>query len=206
MPVTSADYLWIADWHNGLFLNGYCLTFVRGMVPGELLDDLGVGERSHFVGASATVEPAYDAWSIHAERWLLVAVTQVDQWVLMFEANGSLGVTERVMLPVSAETSVVSHFRNVNAVDHFLWLEDGTICVRFEPLFPTIRTGTHADAIVPELVDAGFDMRADDVRTFENHTAATFALGERITGVRVTPELLDGATFAGGLAPMPPTP
>ncbi|WP_404800149.1 DUF6461 domain-containing protein [Actinomadura algeriensis] len=33
------------------------------------------------------------------------------------------------------------------------------------------------------------------------HTEATFALAERLTGVRVTAELLDKTTFAAGLVP-----
>jgi hypothetical protein len=46
---------------------------------------------------------------------------------------------------------------------------------------------------------AGFDLREGDGTSFESHTAVAFALAERITGVHVTPEFFDGATFVGGL-------
>ncbi|WP_351224061.1 DUF6461 domain-containing protein [Streptomyces sp. NPDC002133] len=38
---------------------------------------------------------------------------------------------------------------------------------------------------------------------FASKTAATFAFAERLTGVRVTAELLDGREFLCGRAPVP---
>ncbi len=45
---------------------------------------------------------------------------------------------------------------------------------------------------------AGFDLREGEGRTFAGHTEAAFALAERATGVRVTPDFLDEATTSAG--------
>ncbi len=202
MSATSSDYRWIAD-SNLWPLGAYCLTFVRALPPCEVLDRLHVQDRVRIQGAGAIIEPASDAWVAHEGRQLFVAVTQADGWSVMFEENGFIGVTRSLMAAVSKGTSTVGHFRNVNAFDQFLWLEDGEVALYFEPLFPSRREGTRADEVVPEMRSAGFDLREGEERTFEGHTAAAFALAERITGVRVTPELLDAATFVGGLVRVP---
>lgn len=199
MTATSSDYRWIADWHRGLLLDAYCLTFVKGLTPTEVLDRLGVRERTRLLGAGTVVDPAYDAWDAHDGRELFVAVTEAEDWAVMFEANGFIGVTHPIMTSVSAGTATVGHYRNVNALDQFLWLEDGEVVLHFEPLFPSQRDGTRADDLVPEMRAVGFDLREGEDRTFSNHTEAAFALGELITGVRVTPAFLDEATFLGGL-------
>jgi hypothetical protein len=121
----------------------------------------------------------------------------------MFEDNGFIGVTLEVMEPVSAGTEVVSHFRNVNALSAFLWLEDGRRALSFDPLFPRERQGTKAAEIEPELVAAGFDMSDGSDRDLSPTTTATFALAERISGVPVTAELLDAAQFFTGIVAIP---
>ena len=50
---------------------------------------------------------------------------------------------DEATLPLSCGRAVVSHFRNVNAVDHFTWYGDGTLRLHFEPLFAHHRDGSH---------------------------------------------------------------
>jgi hypothetical protein len=106
------------------------------------------------------------------------------------------------MLPVHPGRTVVSHFRNVNAVDHFSWWQDGDLRLHFEPLFPTQRDGSHPDELLKEMEQAGFDLSEGDDRDFRRHTEAAFALAERITGVRLTPELFEELEFTCGLVPL----
>jgi hypothetical protein len=207
MSATSSDYEWVAGWH-GWPMGAYCLTFLRGLMPGEVLDRLNVQDRARILGAAARIEPSMEAWNAHRGAALFVAVTEADGWSAMVEENGFIGVTEHIMAAVSNGTTTVSHFRNVNALDGFLWLEDGEMILQFEPLFPRRRSGTRADDddIVAELIAAGFDVREGEERTFDHHTEAAFAFAERITGVRVTPEFLGKATYTAGCAPLPPPP
>jgi hypothetical protein len=67
----------------------------------------------------------------HPGEVLFIGATSVDDWVLAVEPNGFLGVTEQIIVPLSAGTRLVSHFRNVNAVDRFYWVEDGDVRVQF---------------------------------------------------------------------------
>src|SRR5262249_20118784 len=73
----------------------------------------------------------------------------------------------------------------------------------FEPLFPADRRGSDPDGLAEVMRQVGFDLRADEDRSYELHTEAAFALADHLTGVRLTPEFLDSATFLCGMAPPP---
>src|SRR5205823_14898736 len=120
-----------------------------------------------------------------------------------FEVNGWIGTLPAVIVPLSQGTRLVSHYRNVNALDFFKWVEDGEVRLSFEPLFPSVREGSRADDVVEVMGQVGFDLREGPERTFEHHTEAAFALAEHLTGVTVTPALLSTSDFLCGIAPIP---
>jgi hypothetical protein len=196
---TATDYAWLEERYADL-TEAYCITLVRGLTPAELLQRLGAEPEVRVTGVEGLCEPSY---GISDPYRLFVGATSVDDWSLMVEFNGYLGVTDEAMLPVSRGRRVVSHFRNVNAVDHFCWYEDGEVRLHFEPLFAYHRDGTHPDELLTEMREAGFDLSEDDDRDYDNHTEAAFALAHRITGIRLTPELFASAEFIGGIAPVP---
>jgi hypothetical protein len=202
MTATAADYTWFSQRYPGL-AQAFCFTLVRGLTPTELLHRLGAREQIRLTGVDELVEPAYGAWDAHAGDQLFLGVTAAGGWALAVEPNGYLGITEAAVVPLSVGTRLVSHFRNVNAVDHFYWIENGDIRLDFEPLFPADRFGSDPDGLADMMRQVGFDLRADEDRSFELHTEAAFALAEYLTGVRLTPELLDSATFLCGTAPLP---
>lgn len=204
MAATAEDYGWIREWRSGLLLNAYCLTFVRATTPDELLDELSVGHREPRRGASEVSVAASAAWDTHQGRGCYVAVTTAGGWSVMFEDNGWIGATPATAIAVSEGTTFVSHYGNVNALDAFTWAEDAALQVSFEPLFPYRREGAKADDIAPVMREVGFDLRDGPERSFDRTTEAAFALGERLTGVRVTGPLLDGSDFICGIAPLPP--
>lgn len=49
------------------------------------------------------------------------------------------------------------------------------------------------------MTEAGFDLSDEDGDGDDKPIAATFALAERLTGVRVTPDLLENARYACGI-------
>lgn len=51
--------------------------------------------------------------------------------------------------------------------------------------------------------EADFDLR-EDGDNFEDSTEAALALADYLTGVRLTPELLEESTYTCGIAPAPP--
>nr|WP_308407871.1 DUF6461 domain-containing protein [Streptomyces somaliensis] len=101
---------------------------------------------------------------------------------------------------MSRGTELVAHFRNVTAVDHFSRYADGEPRLRFEPLLPYARGRAVPDGAVALMREVGFDPRGDEAAP-EAAAEAAFALAERLTGVRLTPGLLDRAEFLTGSAP-----
>ncbi|MGW7404442.1 DUF6461 domain-containing protein [Streptomyces sp. NPDC054833] len=198
---TATDYTWLDERYDGL-MEAYCITLVKGIAPEQLLRDLGAEPTMRVTGVEALSEPSYDAWDERGDDRLLVPVAAVGDWSLMVEYNGYVGTSDELMLPVSRGGTVVSHFRNINAVDHFYWFEDGDIRLHFEPLFAFHRDGSHPDELLTGMRESGFDLSKDDERDFDLHTEAAFALAHRITGVRLTPELFESLEFVCGLVPM----
>lgn len=205
---TAADYAWLEERHENL-MQAYCVTLVRGLTPEELLRELKAEPGPRITGVEGLCEPSYE---VRASYELFVGATSVGDWSLMVEFNGYLGVTNEAMIPLSRGRSVVSHFLNVNAVDHFCWYEDGELRLHFEPLFAYYRDGTHPDELLEEMRESGFDLTehddaegddGDDDRDYEGLTGASFALAHRITGVRLTPQLFASAEFVCGVAPVP---
>jgi hypothetical protein len=202
VKTTAADYAWLEERYENL-MQAYCVTLVRGLGPGELLRELKAEPGPRITGVDGLCEPSFEAVGPYR---LFVGATRVDDWSLMVEFNGYLGVTNEAMLPLSRGRTVVSHFLNVNAVDHFCWYEDGELRLHFEPLFAYHRDGTHPDELLEDMRESGFDPvehDEDDERDYEGLTGASFALAHRITGIRLTPELLANAEFHCGIAQVP---
>ncbi|MEU2611360.1 DUF6461 domain-containing protein [Micromonospora sp. NPDC007271] len=202
MSAAASDYTWFADRFPGL-MEAYCLTLVNGLTPSGLLDRLGAREECRVTGAEELLEPAHQAWEEHQGDGSFVGATAVGDWTLAVEPNGYLGTLDEAIVPLSKGTRLVSHFRNVNAVDHFFWLDDGELRLHFEPLFPTARDGSDPDSLVEVMRQVGFDLREEDDASYELHTEAAFALAEYLTAVRLTPEFLETATYVCGIAPVP---
>lgn len=220
MIVGADKYTWFEDRYPSLS-EAFCLTLARGLRPEELLGSLDARLIGDLQGVEALEEPAYSQWSEalansgdggggNADSRMFIGVTEVGGWTLAFEPNGFIGVTDQTMLPISTDTRIVSHFRNVNAVGRCTWYEDGQVRTSFDPLFPSDRYGGEPDALIDAMVRAGFDPNYPG----DNHDgefddsgpspiAATFALVEELTGIQLTGSLLDEAVFQCGLVASP---
>jgi hypothetical protein len=196
MTATAADYLWFEERFPDLS-EAYCFTLVRGLEPADLLHRLNGREHPALTGATAIVDAAF-AVRDHPDGVLqLLAMTRVGPWTLMIEPNGYLGVSDEMALPASAGTTWISHFANINGVDSFLWAEDTTRRLAFEPLFPDDRYGSTPDELLDAMHRIGFHFGPDMPDEYVSGPAA-FALAEEMTGVKLTPELLESTTFACG--------
>lgn len=199
---TARDYLWFGG-HFPELAEAYCVTLVRGLTPEDLLERLGAVEIRHVTGVDGLHEPAYEPRDARDGDRLFAGVTAVGDWALMVEPNGYLGVTDEIAGPLSQGTTVVSHFRNVNAVDHFTWYEDSELRLHFEPLFAYARDGSDPDGLVDDMRAAGFDLSDGEDGDFDLVSEAAFALAERVTGVRLTQRLLATSEFTGGVVSLP---
>ena len=147
-----------------------------------------------------------DLWRESNGKRLLIAVTTVPGegggWAMGVEFNGFLGVTEELIVPLSAGTRVVSHFwENIELASRFYWVEDRDIRLSFELLSSCYREGSTADALVDVMQTVGFDSRGEGED--EHPVEAAFALAEYLTGVRLTPELLEGSNYTCGIVIVP---
>jgi hypothetical protein len=200
---TAKDYLWLKERFPEL-AEAYCVTLVRGLAPAALVERLGATYAGRVItGVDELCAWAYEVWDEEDGDRLPVGVAAVGGWTLMVEANGYAGVTEKLIGPASAGTTLVSHFVNVNAVDHFQWYEDGDLRLTFEPLFPFSRSGSDPDGLVDAMRAAGFDLSDGDDREYRQAGEAAFALAEHITGVRLTPESLAAAEYICAMVDRP---
>jgi hypothetical protein len=202
----AADYAWVESSDHDWLFEAYCLTLVRGLTPQEFMERLGARILVDALPLGARFcELSNKYWEApHVGAVQFIGATTVTgdggDWTLAFQENGYLGVTPSAMGKVSVGTRLVSHFRNVNAFDQFYWIEDGEVRVNFEPLFPYNREGLTPDALLEDMREIGFDLEDDHEET--SPTSAAFALAERMTGVRVTLDMLRNAVYLCGEAPL----
>ncbi|WP_228975513.1 DUF6461 domain-containing protein [Streptomyces sp. DH12] len=199
MNATAADYRWLDD-HCPELIEAYCVTLVHAVTPQEVLGRLGARPEGRVTGIRALVDAARDAWRATGGDRHYLAVARVDGWSVLVEPNGYLGSLHETAAELSRGTELVTHFRNVNAVDQFSRYVDGALRLRVEPLSPPAPQDADPGGAAALLRDVGFDPRRDggDVGAA---TEAAFALAERLTGVRLTPQVLDGAEWLSGSAP-----
>jgi hypothetical protein len=131
-----------------------------------------------------------DGQSGRAERYF-VGVARVENWSLIVEDNGDLGVTESIVRPLSAGTSVVAHQRGADGHGRFLLLEDTAIQLDFDPQAYAKVSGSRAAELAPMLPAVGFAAGDKPAQC----TAAAFALTERLTGTEMTQDLLRDRTY-----------
>ncbi|MFG3395648.1 DUF6461 domain-containing protein [Streptomyces parvus] len=193
MTKTGADYAWFEDEFPGI-AEAYCFTLVRGLSPAGLVSRLEGRPAAPLQGIAAVVDAAFAQYDLEDGDRQLVAMTTLGTWTLLIEPNGYLGVTEERALPASAGTTWVSHFVNVNAVGTFLWAEDQALRLCFDPMFPEGRRGTTPDELLDVMQRIGFHFDDDDPET-DLSSPAAFALAEHLTGVAITPTLLQDTTF-----------
>jgi hypothetical protein len=207
MLATAADYDWFEDRLPGLS-EAYCLTLARGLEPQEFLARIGAVERAPLAGVRALFAPSLAAWNAYEGTALLIAATAVQgksgEWTLGVESGGFLGVTPELIVPASAGTQIVSHFQDIEGAARFCWIEDGDVRLLFSPLDPADREGSTPDAVTGIMLQVGFDLGQDSDNA-EHCAAAALALAEHLTGVRLTPELLEQATYLCGIAPTHPS-
>jgi hypothetical protein len=86
----------------------------------------------------------------------------------------------------------------------FHWYEDGELRTTFE--WHTTRSGSTPDALNSVMREVGYVLSDDEDETTEDvdTKAAAFALAERLTGVRVTEDLLQHAEYHLGYVPEEP--
>jgi len=207
---TAADYGWIRSSSAGFGYAldlGHTLALVRGVRPDELLGMAGAEPRGMSAGLGELIEQHQERL-IEAEYWdetILAGACTVEgeggDWTLALVLGGDLG-SPLLMETLSAGTRAVSHSSNGGKPMHFFhWYEHGELRTMFER--PQVRSGSTPDELNAVMREVGLDP-TDDEAPGVDRKAAVFALTERLTGVRVTDELLALAEFLTGDVPEEP--
>jgi hypothetical protein len=198
MAATADDYRWFAD-DLAVGLN-FCLTFVRGLTPDEVLARAGATEPVE-ISSVAAVEGTLDA--LDSDAFSVVAATTVGDWTVIVEPNFFLATFDSIVRAWSERGELVSLYFNENTTPRFTWARAGEVVVTFDPGYPQDRSGRDPDRLTAALAEVGFDLSGEFEPRFQERT---LALMERQTGVRLTPELLAGAVFRCAVAPWPDSP
>ncbi|MFD5143664.1 DUF6461 domain-containing protein [Streptomyces sp. NPDC058401] len=204
-PATAADYSWIRT-SPSLFAyaleGGYTLTLVRGLSPARVLEVVGAEPAGVCEGFDDLVlahTEILDVYGYSPDVFLAGAFTvqgEGGDWTLVMEFGGDVGTRPRFMEALSAGSRAVSHTSNGGKpIDFFHWYEAGELRTDFES--PAARTGSTPDELIGVLTELGLNPTGDPYPGVDEK-AAVFALAERLTGVRVTEELLRDAVYVTG--------
>ncbi|GAA3031948.1 DUF6461 domain-containing protein [Streptosporangium longisporum] len=172
----------------------YCVSFVRGLAPEEVLRRFGVDESTmEEVTSDELGERSAEGMSDDAAGY--VGAVKVGDWTLVIEPGGwKLAVDSEVMARVGRGTEVVSVCCHTYASDTFAYIVDGEPVVWFDPMLPDARSGSDPDRFVKEMREVGlgpeYDIE-DDGSHIDLPMERSFALAGRITGLPFSPEMLE---------------
>ncbi|MET9674816.1 DUF6461 domain-containing protein [Streptomyces sp. NPDC006482] len=219
--VTADDYAWIRS--SALFRDaiegGYGLTLVRDVAPGDVLQAMGAEPQGTCAGVDALIQAhlnqrdATDYWDDSFIAGAFTVPGTDGDWTLVLHFDGGVGMRARFLEALSAGGRAVTHSSNGGApIDLFHWYEAGEHRTTFE--WPTARDGSTPDDLVPLMREVGFALPengaggesedGDGEGPSTDTKAAVLALAERMTGVRVTEELLKDAEYHLGHVPEEP--
>jgi len=211
--VTADDYAWIRS--SPLFRHalevGYTLTLVRDVAPEEVLRVMEAEPQGLCTGVDPLIERQYelldatDYWDAPSIAGAFTVPGESGDWTVVLHFDGC-GMQPRFLEALSSKGGrAVVHSSNGGKPIHlFHWYEDGRLRTTFE--WPAAREGSTPDALNPVMREVGFDLSDDegDTGVPVDTKAAVLALAERLTGVRVTEELLRDAEYQLGQVPEEP--
>ncbi|MGW0062416.1 DUF6461 domain-containing protein [Streptosporangium sandarakinum] len=172
----------------------YCVSFVRGLSPDEVLRRFGVDESTMEEGVTAEELDERSVESMRDDAAGYIGAAKIGDWTLVIEPGGwKLAVDPDIYGLVSRGTEVVSVCRHDYASDSFAYIVDGEPVVWFDPMLPDARSGNDPDRFVKEMRDVGLDPEhdIDDDPRIDVPIGRSFALAGRITGLPFSPEMLE---------------
>ncbi len=170
---TEAAYAWVEG------RDAFCVSFLETTSPEAVLEKM-VGRCGTGIVSVAEAQE----WASERTRPEFRSVIRagiVTGWVVSFEADGYQATLPNIIRRISRGSRAIVVFRDVHAHMSFLYAVDGIVVRSFDPLLyedPTPWDGP------PLSEEAGLDFSGQPV-------ASAFACAERLTGVRLTADLLD---------------
>ncbi len=187
-PVTAADHGWIhtSDTFRLGWEIGYALILARGVAYDQVPRVLGGEPCGTGRGFDAIVGLTLDGGDTAG----VVAVPgDGGDWAVILGCTDVLAMRPQVLRTLSTGGRVVAHSGNGGKpMDFFHWYEDGECRAEFE--CPGGWDGSAPDSLLPLMREVGCAVDEDHEQDYLTEKAAVVALAERLTGVRLTEELL----------------
>lgn len=194
MSPSAINYTWF---QGNELRDAYCMTYIKGVPPVEFLARLGVTRYPDQQGLGALASTYWGDPQEPHDPWQFIGATEVPgrdgPWTLAVEINGFIGNVTEYMGPASAGTRILSHYQNAKGGNHFNWWENGERRTLFE--WPWQRRGNTPDDLVEAMTQVGFDL---DPKGEDPGVLGKFALAEKLSGVRVTADLLSHSPYVTG--------
>jgi hypothetical protein len=219
VTASADDYLWFSeDYPLGL---NFCATLVHALNPDEAIAVLGgtdavdIAGAHRLDGAAEQVgypDPIGEDAAFHADLNSgldFIAAADVGGWTLIVEPNGFRCSTEESARLLSSNGELVSFYFNENTDPVLRWARNGDTLLTFDPSRGAgWREGSEPDRLVQVLETLGFDLSTEEIdpddprwHYDEQWQARTLALMQHLTGVRISPEILENASFRCAAVP-----
>jgi uncharacterized protein DUF6461 len=186
----DADLEWVLD--PAMVM--WCLTCVRQIPAEDLLSA---------IGATADTEAQWDAGQAQVEAYRLggagVRVASSEDWSVLIELQSLKGADGQWLQEISRGREAVCFYHSGSGMEMFAYAVDGVVVTEFEPAIPVRRSGADPDRLVSEMRAVGID--PDPAPSDGDLGLAVLRLVERVTGVRLTSELVISGRWPSGLIP-----
>jgi hypothetical protein len=171
-----------------------CLTYVQGINEDTTIRAFGGDPASASMRSLPQVAEELSRCH-YSEIPYLVLVKPFGDWLIGLEPNGFQGSRPEVLRAASTAGTAVSVYWNVNHTNRFAYATKGQTQLGFDMHRPTDRHGANQNVLDAQLNGLPFGAG--------NSWAAGLTLAERVTGVRLPADLLDGEFRRAELRPVP---
>lgn len=174
----ALDYTW-PDRHPGL-TSGFCFTVVRGIQPYPLIKRLN-GEELQRIEWEQVLGPGDGEVGVRSR--FFVALARVGESSIIVEDNGALGVTPKIVQPLSGDGGLVIGYRGGGGHSgRLVVFRDGDLALDLDVSAPDRAVGTAAADYRKDLLAVGLSGRTGPAEP--TSTALTFIAQQ--TGIELS--------------------
>ncbi|MGI5506345.1 DUF6461 domain-containing protein [Lentzea sp. CA-135723] len=172
----------------------WCVTCVQNMSAEDLL---------LVVGAEVDPDVRWNAQEAqiesHRQGGSAVRVASAGSWAILIELMSLKGADGTWLEDVSRGRTAVCYYQTGGGMERFSLAIDGVMVTEFEPAIAAHRTGSSPDRLVAEMRAAGID--PDGAGGEFDLGAAALELVDRLTGVRLTSEMVVSQQWPAAVIP-----
>ncbi|WP_134727422.1 DUF6461 domain-containing protein [Amycolatopsis nivea] len=176
-------------WTNDPSVVMVCLTFVR---------DASLDEIFRVLAAQpfGTVATPFSLGDLTNSTNSGIRIAQDGQWAVVVELESLAATKSEILAALSRGREVVQVFRTGSGMENFSYWRDGEQWCQFDPINPSVRTGSRPDSLVAEMRACGIS--PDGGAMVEG--TGLYRLAATLTGlVADTALVLDAALPAGSI-------